>query len=95
MDDVLYEVRVTALASAHQPSQRIAAAFAEIVCVSVTEAEARLSSLPLRVRGNLTLDQAQKYGRVLGRAGLQCDILPQRAEGAGAGDATEALGQEA
>lgn len=93
MEEVLYEVRVTSLAGDHLPPQRIAAAFAEIVCLSVAEAESRLEVLPLSVRGNLSLEQAQKYCRVLGRAGMECQIVPQAGEGRG--DTPEVLGQEA
>lgn len=77
MDDILYEVRITALAEAAFPAERIHAAFAELFCVSVVEAGLRLASLPLRVRGDLSLEQAAKYQRVLARAGMACEVLPQ------------------
>lgn len=77
MDDILYEVRITALLEASVPAERIHAAFAELFCVSVVEARQRLASLPLRVRGDLSPEQAAKYQRVLARAGMACEVAPQ------------------
>lgn len=79
MDEILFEVRITALLAARFPPARIHAAFAELFCISEAEAAARLASLPLRVRGDLSLEQAGKYQRVLSRAGMASEILPQGA----------------
>lgn len=79
MDDRLYQVRVTALATDRIPLSRIHAAYAELCCLSLPEAEARLAVLPLVVRGGLGVDLARKYERVLGRLGLRCEILPEEA----------------
>lgn len=78
MDDLQYQVRVTGLATDRFPAAGIAAAFAELFCLAPPEAEARLSTLPLLVRGNLSLEQARKYSRVLARRGIECEVLPQR-----------------
>lgn len=100
MDDRLYQVRVTALATDRLAPDRIHAAFAELFCLSLPEAEARLALLPLVVRRGLAGDLAAKYVRVLGRVGLACEMLPDgepvaadaralasRRVGAGAGEA--------
>lgn len=98
MDDRLYQVRVTALATDRVSPSRIHADFAELFCLSPPEAEARLSLLPLVVRRGLAPDLAAKYVRVLGRAGLHCEMLPDEAAAAepapdrGAADA-QGLGQ--
>ncbi|MES2919389.1 MAG: hypothetical protein V4729_12330 [Pseudomonadota bacterium] len=78
MDDFQYQVRVTGLATDRFPAAGIAAAFAELFCLAPPEAEARLSMLPLVVRGNLSLEQARKYCRVLARRGIECELLVQR-----------------
>lgn len=83
MDDCRYEVRITGLALSRFPASHIVAACAGLLCLSLPEAEARLAELPARVRGGLSRDQALKYQRVLGRAGLVCDV--RREDGAGAG----------
>lgn len=81
MDDILFEVRITALLDSRFPPARIHAAFAELFCVSMAEAQLRLASLPLRVRGDLSQEQAGKYQRVLSRAGMACEVLPQAQAG--------------
>lgn len=79
MDDILYEVRITALLPGLVPPDQICSAFAELFCLSQAEARLRLSTLPLVVRGKLSLEQAGKYQRVLSRAGMACEIQPQSA----------------
>lgn len=79
MDDLQYQVRVTALATDQYPAAGITAAFAELFCLAPPEAEARLAALPLVVRGDLSLEQARKYCRVLARRGLECELLPEAA----------------
>lgn len=74
MDDILYLVRVTGLATTQFPPQQIIASFARIFCLTIPEAESRLASLPLVVRGNLSHEQAEKYHRVLMRLGVECEI---------------------
>jgi hypothetical protein len=96
MDDRLYQVRVTALATDHPVPARIPAAFAELFCLTLPEAEARLAVLPVRVRGGLPVDLARKYERVLRRLGLCCEVLPDGEEGApspGPGGAPGPAGQ--
>lgn len=92
MDESRYEVRITGLALSRLPASRIIADCAGLLCLSLPEAEARLASLPSRVRGALTLEQALKYQRVLGRAGLECEIREEAAAGEGAAGA---LGEQA
>lgn len=75
MDDILYEVRITALLPG--VPEQIHAAFADLFCLTPAEARLRLSALPLLVRGKLSLEQAGKYQRVLIRAGMACEIRPQ------------------
>lgn len=82
MDDRLYQVRVTALATDRLAPDRIHAAFAELFCLSPAEAEARLGRLPLVVRRGLAHELAAKYVRVLGRVGLACELLPEGEMGA-------------
>lgn len=77
MDDILYEVRITSLQLSRFTPDQIHVAFAELFCLSVPEARQRLGSLPLLVRGSLTLEQAGKYQRVLSRAGMACEVSPQ------------------
>lgn len=77
MDDILYEVRITALLPGPFSPGQVNAAFADLFCLTPAEARQRLSSLPLLVRGSLSLEQAGKYQRVLSRAGMACEIRPQ------------------
>ena len=77
MDDILYLVRVTGLATTRFPPPQIISAFARILCLSTPEAESRLARLPLVVRGNLSHEHAEKYRRVLMRLGVECEIGPQ------------------
>lgn len=81
MDDILYAVRVTGLGPSRLSPEQVRAAYAALFCLTEAEAAARLAALPLVVRGDLPLEQAAKYQRVLSRAGLACEILPQPAAG--------------
>lgn len=92
MDDLQYQVRVIALATDRFPAAGIVAAFADLFCLAPPEAEARLAVLPLLVRGNLSLEQACKYGRVLARLGLECELLPQQPASVAAAAASEGAG---
>lgn len=74
MDDTLYLVRVTGLATTQFPPPQITSSFARIFCLTIPEAESRLANLPLVVRGNLSHDHAEKYRRVLMRLGVECEI---------------------
>lgn len=74
MDDGLYLVRVTGLATTQFPPPQIISSFARIFCLTIPEAESRLASLPLVVRGNLNRDHAEKYLRVLTRLGVECEL---------------------
>lgn len=87
MDDRLYQVRVTSLATDQLPPSRIHAAFAELFCLTVPEAEVRLGHLPLVVRGGLPVEQAGKYCRVLGRLGLGCEMVLEQDSGSATGPA--------
>lgn len=77
MDDHLYEVRILRLVSARGASHQIVAAFADLFCLTLPEAESRLSHLPIVARDRLSHEQAQKYRRVLERAGLECEVREQ------------------
>lgn len=86
MDDARYEVRITGIAISRFNPAHIVAACAGLLCLSLPEAEARLAALPAHVRGGLTLDQALKYQRVLGRAGLDCEVREEAAVSAALGE---------
>lgn len=77
MEDILYEVRITALLPGPESLLQVYAAFADLFCLPPAEARQRLSTLPLVVRGDLSLEQAGKYQRVLSRAGMACEIQAQ------------------
>lgn len=74
MDDMLYEVLITGQLVGHLGREHAISAFAHLFCISYQEAASRFSVAPFVVRGRLTLDQAEKYCRVIRRQGIDCEI---------------------
>ncbi|MDF2445237.1 MAG: hypothetical protein K0S46_473 [Moraxellaceae bacterium] len=74
MEDMLYEVLVTGQLVGHLSRDQAIAAFAHLFCISDQEAVSRFSAAPFVVRGRLTLEQAEKYCRVIRRQGIDCEI---------------------
>lgn len=95
MDDILYEVRITSLQLSRFTPEQIHVAFAGLFCLTVPEARQRLDNLPLLVRGNLSLEQAGKYQRVLSRAGMACEVSPRPAGAPVAADPVAAVALQA
>ncbi|MDQ8037161.1 MAG: hypothetical protein REI12_07045 [Pedobacter sp.] len=84
MDDALYQVIITGHVLEPVPQWRAVSAFASLFSISPEEALIRFQAAPCVVRGMLSLEQAEKYCRVLQRQGVQCEmrqetLLPQAA----------------
>lgn len=74
MDDALYQVIITGQVLEPAPQWQAITAFASLFSISPEEAHARFQAAPCVVRGRLSLEQAQKYCRVLQRQGVQCEM---------------------
>lgn len=76
MDDALFQVLVTGQLAAHVSPEQACRAFAHLFCVTPAEAALRFREAPFVVRGRLSLEQAEKYCRVIRRQGILCEIRP-------------------
>lgn len=77
MEDALYGVLITGQVAGHISREQAVAAFAQLFCLSHGEADGRLAAAPFIVRGRLTLEQAQKYCRVIRRQGIGCEMVEE------------------
>jgi hypothetical protein len=78
MDDALYQVIITGQVLAPVPQSRAVSAFASLFSISAEEALGRFQAAPCVVRGMLSLEQAEKYCRVLQRQGVQCEFRQEQ-----------------
>lgn len=74
MEEALYQVIITGHGSDPVPLWRAVSAFADLFSIPAEEALARFEAAPCVVRGRLSLDQAEKYCRVMRRLGIQCEL---------------------
>lgn len=77
MEENRYQVLVTAIDGGLASRWQAIQFFAHLFSISEDEADVRLKALPCVVRGCLSLDQAQKYCRVMRRQGIGCELLLQ------------------
>lgn len=78
MEDMLYSVLITGQLAGHLSREQAIGAFAHLFCITPQEAAVRFSEVPFVVRGSLTLEQAEKYCRVIRRQGIDCELHPER-----------------
>ena len=78
MDDALYQVIISGKVMETVPLWRAVSAFASLFSISPEEALGRFQEAPCVVRGMLSLEQAEKYCRVLQRQGVQCELRQEQ-----------------
>lgn len=74
MEEALYQVILTGQALGPIPHWQAVRAFAHLFSISHEEALQRFRMAPCVARGQLSLEQALKYQRVMNRQGIACEV---------------------
>jgi len=74
MEEALYQVVITGNPTASASLQVAVRSFAVIFSIPVEDAQARFETAPCVARGMLSLEQAEKYCRVMRKQGIQCEL---------------------
>lgn len=76
MDKSTYQVCITGNILPPADRDEAVASFASLFSIPAVEARQRFDGAPCTARGGLTLEQAEKYCRVMRRLGIECRLEP-------------------